>query len=207
MGKKVLPIVICLSALSVLVLPLGCRGYPSKEPPIHLNPNMDTQPKGKAYRADDFWADGKYMRPEIEGTIARGQLKTNEHFDFGIVNGQPARSFPQGVSINESFMMRGQRVYDTFCAACHSAIGDGNSAVGDKLLVRPTSFHSEYMYGQPPGHFFKVISEGIRTMPRYGQMIREGDRWAVVAYVRALQISQDSDGQWIQRSKSLWKQE
>src|SRR5262245_10241593 len=90
----------------------GCRGYTSREPPIHLNPNMDIQDKGKSYRASNFFEDGTYMRPQIEGTIARGQLQTDEHFYQGLVKGEPAHSFPQGMVLDENFLMHGQQLYN-----------------------------------------------------------------------------------------------
>lgn len=185
---------------------LGCRGYTSHEPPIHLNPNMDTQDKGKSYRASNFFVDGTYMRPQVEGTIARGQLQSDELFYAGIVNGAPAQCFPSNLTLDENFVYRGEQLYNRYCSSCHAQIGDGNGLVGRRLMVRPTSFHSEYMYDQPPGHFFNVISNGIRTMPAYDKMIAPMERWAITAYVRVLQMSQDIDGAWIKRSLSWWKQ-
>ena len=193
-------------AISLAVVFSGCRGYSSKEPPFHVNPNMYTQEKGKAYRESDFFEDGQDMRKPIEGTVARGQLKEDSHFYRGKVDGKDARSFPKELEINEGFIKRGQQVYMRTCAVCHSAIGDGQGLVGKRLLVKPTSFHSEYMYGLPPGHFFDAITNGIRTMQSYGHLIKEIDRWAVTSYIRILQISQDVDGGWIERSAPLWQQ-
>lgn len=184
----------------------GCRGYSSEKPPIHVNPNMDTQEKGKPYRESDFFEDGTYMRKPIPGTIARGQLKEDEHFYLGKVHGEPAKSFPSQLVIDEKFIHRGQQVFNRACAACHSQTGDGGGLVGKRLLVPPTSLHSEYMYGLPPGHYFDVISNGIRTMQSYKHMLSEHDRWATVAYIRSLQMSQDMDGEWIKRSASWWMQ-
>jgi mono/diheme cytochrome c family protein len=190
----------------VLQASVGCRGYTSKDPPIHLNPNMDTQPKGKAYRADDFFTDGSSMRPQVEGTIASGHLISDPHFELGLVDNEPARSLPKELKIDETFLARGQHMYNRMCAACHSHVGDGDGLVGRRLMVKPTSFHSEYMYGLPPGHYFNAITNGIRTMPAYGKMLKPIDRWAVVTYVRSLQMSQDMNGEWIKRSLSWWKQ-
>jgi cytochrome c5 len=192
--------------LFVLLKIIACRGYPSKNPPIHLNPNMDTQEKGKAYRESDFFDNGQYMRMPIEGTVARGQLFLDEHFYFGRVNNKPAKSFPHNLAVDENFLRRGQLVFNRVCAACHAHIGDGEGLVGKRLIVKPTSFHSEYMYGLSPGHFFDVISNGIRTMPGYSHMISQKDRWAIVTYIRSLQISQDANGEWIKRSAESWTQ-
>ncbi len=188
------------------LLDMGCRGYTSEEPPIHLNPNMDTQRKGKAYRESDFFTDKQYMRAPIEGTIARGELKEDEHFYLGKVSGQLAQSLPQAITIDENFMKRGQHMYERTCAACHGSSGNGDGLVGRRLMVKPTSLHSDYMYGLSPGHYFDVITNGIRTMQPYKHMISETDRWAVVTYIRSLQISQDVNGPWIERSASWWKQ-
>lgn len=187
-------------------LNVGCRGYSSDKPPIHPNPNMDIQEKGKPYRESDFFDDGQYMRQPIIGTIARGQLKEDEHLYFGKVNGELARSFPSQLVMDEAFLKRGQLVFNRVCAACHAHVGDGDGLVGRRLLVKPTSLHSEYMYGLPPGHFFDAISNGIRTMQSYKHMIKVEDRWAIVAYIRSLQMSQDMDGDWIERSASWWTQ-
>lgn len=184
----------------------GCRGYKSEEPPIHLNPNMDTQEKGRPYRESDFFADGQYMRQPIMGTVARGFLKEDQHFYFGKVNGEFARSFPKNIEINEKFLNRGQTIFNRTCAVCHAQSGDGDGLVGRRLMVKPTSLHSEYMYGLSPGYYFDVIGNGVRTMQGYKHMLNEKDRWAVVSYIRSLQISQDSKGQWIERSASWWKQ-
>lgn len=199
-----------LCALSVVLLPAalesGCRGYTSEEPPIHLNPNMDTQEKGRPYRASDFFDDGQYMRMPIEGTVARGFLQDDDHFYHGKVNGEVARSFPTSIALDEQLLKRGQKMFNQTCAACHALQGDGSGLVGRRLMVKPTSLHSEYMYGLPPGHYFDVIGNGIRTMQGYKHMISPKDRWAITAYVRSLQMSQDMDGEWIKRSASWWTQ-
>lgn len=192
--------------LSTLCFEQGCRGYSSKEPPIHLNPNMDTQEKGRPYRASDFFDDGQYMRTPIPGTIARGYLKEDEHFYFGKVNAELAKSFPSDIVLDDAFVKRGQQMFNQTCAACHGAQGDGSGLVGKRLMVKPLSLHSEYMYGLPPGHYFDVISNGIRTMQSHKHMITPKDRWAIVAYIRSLQMSQDMEGEWIKRSASWWTQ-
>lgn len=189
-----------------LLVNVNCRGYSSENPPIHVNPNMDTQEKGRPYRESDFFADGQYMREPISGTIARGQLKEDEHFYFGTIHGEPAKSFPTQLVMDENFIKRGQQIFNRACAACHSQIGDGGGLVGKRLLVKPLSLHSEYMYGMPPGHYFNVIRNGIRTMQGNGHILSEQDTWATTAYIRALQMSQDMDGEWIKRSALWWMQ-
>jgi mono/diheme cytochrome c family protein len=195
-----------ITSLSALVFINGCRGYTSSQPPVHVNPNMDIQEKGKAYKESDFFSNSMYMRPRIPGTIARGELTQNNEYDTGLINNEPAQTLPKELVIDEAFMQRGQRIFNRTCAACHGRVGDGDGLVGRRLMVKPTSLHSDYMYGQAPGHFFQVIKNGIRTMQPYGFMINTHDTWAVVAYIRALQMSQDMNGEWIKRSASWWKQ-
>ena len=197
----------CASTLGVFLLLLGsCRGYPSSDPPVRLNRNMFIQEKGKAYRQSDFFDNGQYMRMPIEGTVAVGQLKEDEFFYFGTVDDKEAKTLPKELTIDDAFLKRGQRVFNRVCAACHAEIGDGNGLVGRRLLVKPTSLHSEYMYDMPPGHYFNVMSNGIRTMQSLEHMIGEKDRWAVTVYIRSLQMSQDMDGAWIKRSAQWWTQ-
>lgn len=183
-----------------LGLQSGCRGWPSEEPPVHVNPNMDTQIKYKAYRENDFFADKRDMRPNIDGTVALGKLKADDLFYRGMVNGQPSKRFPSEVPLTHATIERGRERYNIYCAPCHSQIGDGNGTVGRRMGVRPTTFHSDYMYSQPVGHFFDVMTNGIRTMPNYKDKLTEDDRWKIAAYIRVLQVSQDADGSWITKS-------
>lgn len=127
-------------------------------------------------------------------------------FYHGMINGKPVESLPKNLVIDEKFLKRGQQLFNRTCAACHGAIGDGNSLVGAKLLVKPTSLHSERMYSLPPGHFFNVIQKGIGTMQPYNHMINAHDSWAITVYVHILQMSQDMNGSWIKRSASWWRQ-
>lgn len=192
--------------LCLVVGQFGCRGYSTDEPPIHLNRNMFIQEKGKAYRYSDFFEDGQYMRKRIPGTVARGEFHEDEHYYLGKVDGKPADSFPSNLEMDDAFIKRGQWMFERTCAACHASIGNGDGLVGRRLLVKPTSFHSDYMYEKPPGYFFEVITNGERTMQPYGHLVGVKDRWAIVAYIRALQISQDVNSDTIKRSASSWRQ-
>lgn len=189
-----------LLLLTVVFGVLGCRGWTSDKPPVHLNPNMDTQPKYKAYRESDFFKDKRSMRPLEAGVVARGFLKEDDHFYRGKKDGKLATAFPDQIEVNKGFVKRGQERFGIYCAPCHSESGAGDGLVGKRMVVRPTTFHTDYMHNQPVGHFFDVITNGIRTMSGYRYQISEEDRWAVVAYIRSLQISQDAEGEW------QWKQ-
>ena len=106
---------ICIPVLSVLVLFGGCRGWESTEPPVHLNQNMDTQPKLKPYRNSEFFADGRAMRTPPEGTIARGKLKEDDHLYRGKVSGELADTFPDTLPMSAELLERGQERYNIYC--------------------------------------------------------------------------------------------
>lgn len=178
----------------------GCRGWTSEEPPVHVNPNMDTQIKLKPYRESDYFADKRAMRPNVEGAVARGQLKSDDLFYRGMVNGKPSTQLPPQIELTHETLERGRDRFNIYCAPCHAASGYGNGLVGRRMGVKPTTFHSDYMHEQPIGHFFDVITNGIRTMPSYRDKLSEADRWKIAAYIRALQVSQDADGKWITKN-------
>jgi len=176
---------------------IGCRGWTTDKPPVHLNPNMDTQEKYKAYREVDWFADGRTMRPIIEGTVARGFLKEDSHFYRGMVDGKFAQTYPKSLKIDLAFLENGRKFYEITCRACHDSTGSGKGLVGIRMLVRPTSLHSDRLRKMSVGNLFKVISEGERNMSGYKTQISENDRWAIISYVRALQLSQDPRGSWL----------
>ncbi|MEM7589451.1 MAG: cytochrome c [Myxococcota bacterium] len=168
----------------------GCIGWRSSKPPVHPNPNMDTQPKYKPYGANTWFEDGRNMRTPPEGTVARGQLQGDDHLYKGLVNGKPAQDFPPSMTVDEAFVRRGKERYDIFCAICHDHAGGGNGMVGRRLTIPPPTLHTDYMRSLPVGHLFDVITNGIRTMPSYAHQIPAQDRWAIAAYVKTLQLSQ-----------------
>lgn len=191
--KKIL--LIAFSFLSIVFV-FSCRGWTTDKPPYHLNPNMDTQPKYKPYRESKFFSDKRDMRPIEPGTVARGHAKLDPHYNEGKVRGRLATSFPEGFKVDQKTLQKGQMKFDVYCAPCHSRTGDGNGMVGRRMTIKPTTFHSDYLHQMPHGHFFDVITNGIRTMPAYGSQVPVEDRWAIVAYIRALQISQKPDLKW-----------
>ena len=175
-----------------LVLMIGCyRGSPSEDPPIHLNPNMDHQPKYKAQAESDFFKDGATMRMPVPGTVARGDLRADHVYyqgknaDGTLVNEAPVR-------IDMDLLKRGQERYNIYCAPCHDRTGAGQGIVIKKGFLPPPSFHLDRLREAPDGHFFDVISNGIRNMPAYNHQVQVADRWAIVAYIRALQRSQNA---------------
>ena len=173
------------------VLLSGCRGATSSKPPFHVSPNMDSQEKFEAQERNPFFPDDRAMRAPVAGTVARGQLEADTRYYQGKnPDGTLVTEIP--VNVTRAFMERGQQRYDTFCSVCHGLAGDGRGviATGDYGLVPPPTYHSDALRAAADGHFFEVISRGIRTMPSYAQQIPFEDRWAIVAYIRALQRSQ-----------------
>lgn len=189
-----------LAVLAVLaLLPFACiwkaRNTLSPEPRIHIIQDMDNQAKYKPQRANPLFADGRADRQPVPGTVARGQLRSDEELNRGIVDGQWAATIP--IPLTETFLKRGQQRFDVYCSPCHGLSGYGDGPVAkraDRLQegtwVPPLSFHSDPVRARPDGHIFNTITNGIRTMPAYGSQIPVEDRWAIVAYVRALERSQ-----------------
>jgi len=176
-----------------VVLFVGCKGSLSPDPPIHINPNMDFQEKFEAQEENSFFADSRAMRPPVAGTVARGFLKEDDAFYRGRKpDGDLVESNP--VNVTASFISHGQERYEIFCSVCHGSAGDGNGIImtGKYGFVPAPSFHTDVLRDAPDGHFFNAISEGIRTMPNYATQVPVADRWAIVAYIRALQLSQNA---------------
>lgn len=162
-------------------------------PPIQVFPDMDKQPKYKAQAESPFFGDKRANRKPPEGTIAQGHLKFdadgNDVFYTGKQNGQDVMVMP--VKIDEALLRRGQERFNINCSPCHSRIGDGNGIVklrqGSTLQLNPADLTQERLRTKPDGYIFNVITNGFQTMQPLGQNIPEADRWAIVAYVRALQ--------------------
>ena len=186
-----------LVALSLVPLALIARARVSSSPlpRLHLVPDMDNQPKFKPQAANPMFADGRAARPQVAGTVARGQLRSDTALHFGRVEGEWVAAFP--VPLTEPMLRRGQERYGIYCAPCHGLAGYGDGPVSvraDRLRegtwTPPSSFHTELARSRPVGHLYNTIVNGIRTMPAYGAQIPVNDRWAIVAYLRALQRSQ-----------------
>jgi mono/diheme cytochrome c family protein len=178
-------------AAMALLLMGACRGAPSQEPPIHLQRNMMTQDKGKAQRGNEFFADGRAMRPPVEGTITTTAPIDNDRYYQGVEGGQPVKEIP--VAVTWDLLHRGQDRYNIYCAPCHDRTGSGNGIVVQRAagtMVKPPSYHEDRLRAASAGELFNVITHGVRTMPSYSYQVPVDDRWAVVAYIRALQRSQ-----------------
>jgi mono/diheme cytochrome c family protein len=186
---RILPIALVLVTLVLT----GCRKMESERPPIHPNLNMDYQPKPTAYRASTFFADGRAMRPPVPGTVARGLLQEDDAFYRG-QNAGGGFVTQNPVPLTLEMLERGRVRYEVFCSMCHGDSGDGLGIImtgGYGYTPAPT-FHDERLRGESDGYIYEVISNGVRNMPGYAKQIPVADRWAIVAYTRALQRSQNA---------------
>jgi mono/diheme cytochrome c family protein len=152
--------------------------------------DMHDQPRLKPYAKAAFWPDHRSMRPQVPGTVARGRLFEDEHLNLGKVDGKDAEAFPMPVT--KEVLARGRERYGIFCQPCHGMVGDGNGMIVQRGLKRPPSYHIDRLRQAPPGYIFGVITNGFGVMYDYSDRIRAEDRWAIVAYVRALQQSQNA---------------
>lgn len=181
-----------LLMVSVVIL-AGCyRGQPSEKPPIHLNPNMDSQEKYKPMRESYFFKDHSTMRTPPAGTVARGELRANtvlytgKNADGSLVSTNP-------LPVTMPLLKRGQERFNIYCAPCHGGAGDGHGIITQyNYPIPPTNLHEQRLVDAVDGHFYEVMSNGIRNMPSYAHQISVEDRWAIVAYVRALQLTQNA---------------
>lgn len=160
-------------------------------------PDMDRQEKFRPQSVNPMFADSRADRRPVPGTVAQGQLEEDSHLNRGLVNGAWAVEFPGPVT--ESTMRRGQQRYEIFCAPCHGLAGMGDGIVAARAerlqegtWTPPTNLHDVAVRERPVGHLYNTIANGIRNMPAYGAQIPVADRWAIVAYVRALQKSQNA---------------
>ena len=150
--------------------------------------DMHDQPKYIPLREAPFFADRRSARPPVEGTVARGALRDDRLRYTGKTGSSDSPVFP--FAISEAIMARGRERYDIFCSPCHGRTGVGDGMVVQRGYRRPPSLHDERLRAAPPGHFFDVITNGFGAMPEYAAQVVPDDRWAIAAYVRALQLSQ-----------------
>ena len=163
-------------ALALCVLVAGCRQ------------DMHNQPKYRGLRASAFFADGSSARPLVEGTVARGTLQEDEAFFTGKIDKVDVKELP--FAVDEQVLNRGQERFNIYCSPCHDRTGSGNGMVVQRGYRQPPSFHIDRLRQADAGHFFDVMTNGFGVMPDYKAQIAPRDRWAIVAYIRALQLSQ-----------------
>jgi mono/diheme cytochrome c family protein len=164
---------------ALIVLALACAG---------CRQDMHDAPRVEAYEATDAFPDGRGNRPPVEGTVARGHLNDDELLYTGKVNGQLVDEFP--FPVTKAVLERGRERFDIYCSPCHGQSGTGNGMIVSRGLRPPPSYHDEKLRTQPVGHFFDVMTNGFGAMQDYRAQVDVNDRWAIAAYIRALQYSQ-----------------
>lgn len=164
------------SILAVVALGAGCRQ------------DMHQAPRYDPLERSDFFADGRAARPLVEGTVARGFLREDAVFYTGKqANGALVDTIP--VPVDKALLERGQDRYNVYCAPCHGRTGDGNGMIVQRGFKQPASYHTDRLRAQPVGYFYDVITNGFGAMQDYSAQVTPRDRWAVAAYLRALQFS------------------
>jgi len=149
---------------------------------------MHDQPKYIPLRESSFFGDVRSARPLVAGTVARGQLHDDPLLYTGKINGADAELFP--FAVTERVMARGQERFNIYCSPCHGRTGQGDGLIVQRGYRRPPSYHQDRLRTAPVGHFFDVMTNGFGAMPDYAGQITPRDRWAIVAYIRALQLSE-----------------
>ena len=165
-----------LAIPALLITLVGCRQ------------DMHDQPKYQPLEHSNFFQDGRASRPILAGTVARGQLREDEHLYTGKSGKDPVSTFP--FPITEKVLKRGQERYNIYCSPCHDRIGTGLGMVVRRGLRQPPSYHIDRLREAPVGYFYDVITNGFGAMSDYSAQIEPEDRWAIVAYIRVLQRSQ-----------------
>jgi mono/diheme cytochrome c family protein len=149
---------------------------------------MAEQPRYDPLEPSAFFTDGRSARPPVEGTVPKGYPRLDEHLYGGTVASVPADRLP--MPLTHQLLVRGQERYDIYCSPCHDRVGNGQGMIVRRGFSPPPSFHDERLRLAPIGHFFIVMTEGYGTMPDYAAQVPPHDRWAIAAYIRALQLSQ-----------------
>jgi mono/diheme cytochrome c family protein len=150
--------------------------------------DMHDQPKYIPLRQSSFFGDERSARPIVAGTVARGQLHDDALLFTGKTDNAEATVFP--FAVDAQVMVRGRERFDIYCSPCHGRTGQGDGMIVRRGYRRPPTFHQDRLRNAPIGHFFDVITNGFGAMPDYATQIPPADRWAIVAYLRALQLSE-----------------
>jgi len=152
--------------------------------------DMQEMPYQRPLVESDFYADRRSERPIIPTTVARGHLDADTYFYTGKIGSNDGDYLP--FPVTPEVMARGQQRFNIYCSPCHGEVGDGNGMVVQRGFKHPPSYHIERLRKAPIGHFFDVMTNGFGAMPDYAEQVEPKDRWAIAAYIRALQLSQDA---------------
>ena len=162
--------------IAIAVVTSGCRR------------DMQDQPKYIPLRASTFFPDDRSARPLVEGTVARGHLHEDTLLETGKIGNDDATMFP--FAVNGDVLARGRERYDIYCSPCHGRTGAGDGMIVRRGFRRPPSYHDDRLRSAPVGHFVDVMTNGFGAMLDYRQQVEPRDRWAIAAYIRALQLSE-----------------
>jgi len=174
-GRSSAPAVVIAAACVALV---GCRQ------------DMHDAPSYDPLQGTNFFANGAASRPLVANTVARGQLRADEHLYTGKINGQVATEFPMPVT--KAVLDRGQERFNVYCSPCHGRTGEGNGMIVQRGFRQPPSYHDERLRNAPVGYFFDVMTNGFGAMQDYSAQVTVPDRWAIAAYIRVLQVSRSA---------------
>jgi mono/diheme cytochrome c family protein len=150
--------------------------------------DMHDQPKYTPLRESTFFGDDRSARPLLEGTVARGQLHDDAFLETGKIGKDDATMFP--FLVDAEVMARGRERFDIFCSPCHGRTGNGDGMIVRRGYRRPPTYHDDRLRNAAVGHFVDVMANGFGAMPDYSEQVEARDRWAIAAYIRALQLSQ-----------------
>jgi mono/diheme cytochrome c family protein len=212
--KWMLVVITCVATIPLALIFRARTAY-SDKPRIHFIQNMDNQPKYVSQEANALFLDGRAMRPRVEGTIARSGMAGDTHLFMGVTDGDWSTEYPSSLTVDHDFLLRGQGRFNIYCSPCHGAVGKGEGLIharANQLVetgtngttwVAPKNLHEEVVKEQPVGQLFNSITNGVRTMAAYGSQISTKDRWAIVAYIKALQLSQDADPSTVGNAETL----
>ena len=151
---------------------------------------MHNQPKFVPQRGTDFFPDGRSARPQVEHTVARNQSNEADFFYTGLQNGKEVDAVPFPATL--AVLERGQEQFNVYCTPCHSRVGNGAGMIVQRGYKPAGNFHDAKRMAQPLSHYFYVITNGYGAMPDYSAQVGAADRWAIAAYIRALQLSQNA---------------
>ncbi|MDP7070665.1 MAG: cytochrome c [Phycisphaerales bacterium] len=197
------------------VLILRARAMPSDKPRIHIIQNMDNQPKYLAQHGSLLFNDGRAMRPRVPGTVAQGDMIDDTHFWLGLIDGAYATTFPHQITVDDALLDRGRERYDIFCLPCHGVTGMGDGPVHERAMVllnngtngtvwvQPRNLHQPDLQEYTPGRMFHTIGAGFGNMAGYASQIPPADRWAITAWVYALQVGRNAPASEVPGSDSL----
>ncbi|HVU06111.1 MAG TPA: quinol:electron acceptor oxidoreductase subunit ActD [Polyangiaceae bacterium] len=202
--RGIVYVLLILAAFSTIPFALAAYAREAKSPlpRHHIVPDMDFQQKFKAQRENTFFADHEADRPQVEGTVAVGELHDDTHLYQGKEGGAYARTFPPSIAIEEATMQHGKERFGIYCTPCHGQVGEGDGMVNARATslaegtwVPPSNLTEDRLRVMPVGEIFNTITNGVRNMPGYGRQIPAEDRWAIILYVRALQRSRGASVQ------------